>query len=171
MEKKFKVTCRVSIPHYHPGPDDDCSQFTKKRDLAQKDHWVTNEKKSIPELGGQEFTVVMPPRSYSFVELTVTAWHKLMKGKPFVFNEGPIQIKLRHFHCDVATGQKMGLKDGDHVSIEKKNGIRPGRLDNVLVRVDKWSVPEIHLDTDEANALLITDGEEIDLIIPLAPGV
>lgn len=113
----------------------------------------------------------MPPRAYGFVELTVTAWHKLMRGKPFIFNEGPIQIKLRHFHCDTATAEKMGLKNGDTVSIEKKTGLRPGRLDNVQIRVDTWSVPEVHLDTDEANALLIQDGEEIDLIIPLAPGV
>ena len=167
--KTFKVTCRVSIPHYHPGSNEDCSGFTKKRDLAQKDHWVANEKKFIPELS-QEFTVVMPPRKEAFVELTKTLWHKLMKGKELQFS-GPIQIKLRHFHCDADTAVEMGLKDGDLVSIQKTDGKRPGQLDNVVVRMDKWSTPEVHLDTDEANALFINDGDEVDLILPLAPSV
>ncbi len=167
-DKIYPVTCRVSVPHYHPGTQEYCGGYTKKRDLAQKDHWVANEKKFVPELG-MEFPVVMPPRSYACTEVTVTAWHKVKKGEPFVFNEGPIQIKLRHFHCDAATAEKMGLKNGDLVSIEKKTGLRPGRLDNVQIRVDTWSVPEVHLDTDEANALLIEDGERIELIVPRAP--
>lgn len=165
--KRFKVSCRVSVPHWHPGPNDDVSGYTKKRDLVQKDHWVSHEKKAIPDVG--EFPVVMPPRDTSYAEVTVTWWKKNRKGEPIVFS-GPVHVKPRHFHCSQATADKWGIKDRDIVWIEKTDGPRPGLLKNVLVRVDEWSVDEVHLDTDEANALLVNDLDEVDLIIPPASG-
>lgn len=57
----------------------------------------------------------------------------------------------------------MGLADQDLVKVQF-GGQRGGVLDNFIVRIkDDW-VPEIHLDTDEANALGLRDGEYGKLI-------
>lgn len=157
--KRYPVICRVSVRHYHPGPDFDLT-VTKKRDLSQGGHWATNEK---IESHGLKFTVVMPPRKKAFFEMSVTDWITRFGGQP-VFDEGEFQVKQRHFHCDAKTAEAWNLTDGQKVSVYK-GGRRAGRLDEVIVRIDPWSVPEVHLDTDEANALLIKDGEQVDLIV------
>lgn len=157
--QKHPVVCRVSARHYHPGPDF-AMEVTKKLDLSQGGHWATNEK---VESNGMRFTVVMPPRPKAFYEMSVTDWRQHLEGDP-VFDEGEYQVKQRHFHCDAKTASEWGLVDRQKVSIYK-GGRRAGRLDEVVVRIDPWSVPEVHLDTDEANALLIKDGDQVELII------
>jgi propanediol utilization protein len=155
----FSVICEVSARHYHPGKSSR-KRYIKKSGLSQKRHWVTKEK---VEIHGMRFGVVMPPRKEEVYEMSLTDWHMHMKGAPR-FN-GTFQIKLRHFHCDKRTAEKWGLRNGDRVSMYK-DGPRAGRLDNVVVRIDEWSVPRVHIDTDEANALFIQNGDRVLLILP-----
>ena len=64
-------------------------------------------------------------------------------------------VAARHVHMGPATRRSSGLKDQDLVKFAF-GGERGGVLDNFIVRLkDEW-VPEIHLDTDEANALGLT---------------
>ncbi|MCL2315526.1 MAG: PduL/EutD family phosphate acyltransferase [Actinomycetia bacterium] len=72
-------------------------------------------------------------------------------------------VAARHLHCGTAWAAQMGLRDQDLIRIEAP-GPRGGVLDNVIVRTkDEW-VPEIHLDTDEANALGLTGGARVRLV-------
>lgn len=157
-EKHYDVICEVSARHYHPSVDD--GSYSKKADLSQKDHWVANEK---VEAHGLSFSVVMPPRKEELYELSMTDWLTYIDKEP-QFEKGTFQVKLRHFHCDEETAQEWSLKDGDTVSIYK-DGARAGRLDNVLVRINDWATPRVHLDTDEANALNIKNGDTVMLIV------
>jgi propanediol utilization protein len=62
-------------------------------------------------------------------------------------------IAERHVHLPSRLLTVLGVEDGSYVQA-KIHGERPAILEGVLVRKgDENTVPEIHLDTDEANAL------------------
>jgi len=77
------------------------------------------------------------------------------KGAVYL-NEGCI-VARRHIHMSPANAAEYGVKDKDIVSTHI-NGPRGGVLSNTLVRVDQSFTLEMHIDTDEANALGITSG-------------
>lgn len=160
--KRYQVICEISARHHHPSEE---GEYTKKADLSQAGHWVSGDK---VEAEGMRFSVVLPPRKTAdgkgVFEVSLTDWYKNLEGEP-QFNAGTFQVKLRHLHCDQKTADEWGLTSGQKVSIEKRDGPRPGRFDNVDVRIDSWAVLRVHLDTDEANALYIKNGDTIDLII------
>ena len=73
-------------------------------------------------------------------------------------------VAARHLHCSDDFAASLGLKDQDLIKIAIP-GPRGGILDNVIVRTNPTWVPEIHLDTDEANALGATHGQIVRLVI------
>jgi putative phosphotransacetylase len=67
-------------------------------------------------------------------------------------------VAARHIHMGPDHARAWGLADQDRVRIAF-DGPRSGVLDNFIIRIkDEW-VPEIHLDTDEANALGLRTGD------------
>lgn len=74
-----------------------------------------------------------------------------------------IIVAHRHFHIDPKTAAKLKLKDKQLISIKTK-GLRSLIFNNVLVRIDSSFSPRIHLDTDEANAAGLKDGELGEII-------
>lgn len=67
-------------------------------------------------------------------------------------------VAARHIHMGPSHAQELGVADQDQVKVAF-TGQRGGVLDNFIIRVkDEW-VPEIHLDTDEANALGLRHGD------------
>jgi putative phosphotransacetylase len=165
--KTIKVPCSISARHVHLSHADYAAfvakhgEVTKKRDLSQGLHWATHEK---AQAYGLNFTIVMPPRDETAYELSLS--EAISHDVPFQFGKGLFQIKQRHLHCPQNSADELDLKDGDTVSIQM-DGSRAGRYDQVLVRVDRWaSMLEVHLDTDEANALGIKNGNLVDLLLP-----
>lgn len=77
------------------------------------------------------------------------------KGAVFL-KEGCI-IAKRHIHMSEEDSKKYGFKDNDVVDVQI-NSERGGVLSNVQVRVHKTYTLEMHIDTDEANALGIECG-------------
>ncbi len=65
---------------------------------------------------------------------------------------------LRHIHLTPEFAEKYNLKDKQFVSLQF-DGIRQIRFDKVLIRVSKDFYDEIHIDTDEANAGFIKNGD------------
>ncbi len=78
------------------------------------------------------------------------------KGAVYL-DEGCI-VAARHIHMSVPDANAAGLKDGDFVSVRMGNE-RGAVLENVKVRVDESFTTEMHIDTDEANACQIRQGE------------
>jgi putative phosphotransacetylase len=164
---KTKVICEVSNKHCHLSEAtirEKNLKLTKKKDISQPGQWVSNE---YFDDGTDHFRVVMPARASNQFELSLTDWvRRFGSEKDPVWKSGGepgYVVTLRHLHISDREAESMGLKDGDFVAIEKQ-GIRAGRLDKVLVRVDPHFAFRVHLDTDEGNALAIKNGEEIDLI-------
>jgi putative phosphotransacetylase len=64
--------------------------------------------------------------------------------------KGVIQA-ARHIHMTPADGERLGVEDRQWVMV-RVGGKRGIIFDDVLVRVNKSYVLDMHLDTDEANA-------------------
>lgn len=83
------------------------------------------------------------------------------KGSVFL-NEGCI-IANRHIHMTPADAKKYGVVDNDVVDVEIQNS-KPTRYYNVQVRVREDFETEMHIDTDDANAAAIRQGDHVEII-------
>ncbi|MBU0547089.1 MAG: phosphate propanoyltransferase [Patescibacteria group bacterium] len=90
------------------------------------------------------------------------------KGTPGAFLIGPkgkVKIKRgiinawRHIHCNLQEAKKLGIKNGDLVSVKTK-GTGSVTFHNVMVRVGENYKLSMHLDADEGNAARITQKGE-----------
>ena len=73
-------------------------------------------------------------------------------------------IAQRHIHMSPADAEKYGVKNRQVVGVQAP-GERGGLLSNVPVRVDPSFTTEMHIDTDEANALGIHNGMMLEIIL------
>ena len=71
--------------------------------------------------------------------------------------EGSI-IAQRHIHMAPEDAKRFGVADGEKVDV-RIEGPRPTTFNDTVVRVRDDFVLEMHLDTDEANALGPTQGQ------------
>ena len=58
---------------------------------------------------------------------------------------------------------RFGVKDGDRVSVEV-GGIKPGIMGNVLIRVSETSALDMHIDTDDGNAFMLSQGQRLRIL-------
>ncbi|MFW6237823.1 MAG: phosphate propanoyltransferase [Halanaerobiales bacterium] len=133
----------------------------------------------------EKVRVLGPVREETQVEISITDSYKLgvepvirksgnLEGTPGVKLYGPrgkvelskgVIVAARHLHLSGETAKIFGLQDGDRIEVEKK-GVRPIIFRDVIVRVSPDYFLEFHIDTDEANAANIKNG---DLLI-MRPG-
>lgn len=126
--------------------------------------------------------VMGPNRSATQVELSRTDCFALGVKAPMAQSghldaAGPIQIEGpagrvtkehavivagRHIHMGPDDAAKLGLVDQDRVSVVF-DGERGGRLDHFLVRVKDSYILELHLDTDEGNAIGAKTGDYVTI--------
>lgn len=83
------------------------------------------------------------------------------KGSIFL-NECCI-IANRHIHMPPHLADKYGVKDNDLVDVEVETN-KPTRFYNVQVRVHESFTPEMHIDTDDANACALKTGDVIKIL-------
>ena len=74
-------------------------------------------------------------------------------------------IARRHIHLSDVTAEKLGVKNGDLMDL-RIHGPRPTTLHDILVRVKAGWFTEVHLDTDEGNAVGLRSGQTGTLIVP-----
>ncbi|MBQ7975982.1 MAG: phosphate propanoyltransferase [Clostridia bacterium] len=83
------------------------------------------------------------------------------KGSVYL-KEGVI-IANRHIHLTPDYAASQGIKDNDYVDVEV-DGIKPTKFFDVQVRVrDDFNV-EMHIDTDDANAAGIRNGDRVKIL-------
>ena len=83
------------------------------------------------------------------------------KGSIFL-NECCI-IANRHIHLPPYLAEKYGVRDNDLVDVEVQTG-KPTKFFNVQVRVHESFTPEMHIDTDDANACALKTGDVIKIL-------
>lgn len=155
-------------------------QLHKLKDLYQPGEFAAEEQVTIQSAYGEisRVRVLGPIRTYIQVKISKTD-SRLLKITPPVQtssdikNSSPITIigpkgsvsldegciiANRHIHFETQEAENMGLKNGDLVSVEVKSE-KSATLHDVHCRVsDKYRL-EMHIDTDDANTLLLSGGE------------
>ena len=194
LQKKgdgFQVPVGVSNRHIHLTQADVETlfgpgyQLTKKKDLMGG-QFAANECCTIVGLklrAIENVRVLGPTRKKTQVEVSQTDARMLGVKVPvresgdvagsapiaIVGPKGAIYLKegcivaARHIHMSPADAQRAGLSDGDYVSVTVDNE-RGTTFDHVKIRVDESFTLEMHIDTDEANASEIKQGDYVTII-------
>ncbi|MCR5486164.1 MAG: phosphate propanoyltransferase [Lachnospiraceae bacterium] len=188
---RMKVPVGVSARHIHLtkehvevlfGPG---YELTKKKDLMGG-QFAAAEQCTIVGLklrAIENVRILGPVRKASQVEISATDARTLGVNAPLresgdikgsapislvgpkgvlYLNEGCI-VAARHIHMNPKEAQAAGLKDGDYVSVRMGNE-RGAVLDHVKIRVDASFSLEMHIDTDEANACQISQGDIAEIL-------
>ena len=184
----MKINIGVSARHVHLSNEDlkilfgEDYELTVKVPLSQPGQYACNEQVTLkgPKGNIERVRVLGPVRGESQVEISKTDSFALGINPP-VRNSGDLEgaalvkiigpkgevevpaaiIASRHVHATKEDAIKYGFLDKEFVSIKVK-GEKAGILENVYVRVNDSFSYEVHLDTDDANAFLIKNGDEAE---------
>ncbi|MFZ5949245.1 MAG: phosphate propanoyltransferase [Candidatus Rifleibacteriota bacterium] len=189
--KSGMIPCGVSNRHAHISQADLETIFgqgyklTPMKDLSQPAQFAAEECITIVGPKGiiEKVRILGPVRPATQVEISTTDCFKL-GVKPFVRDSGDtagtpgcivigpkgavtlkegVIVASRHLHISDKDAEKFGLKDMDRISI-KSNGPKSVVFNNVLVRASNKFALDFHLDTDEANAAGIKNGDMVEII-------
>jgi acetate kinase len=155
-------------------------ELTPRAPLAQPGQFASEEQLSLIGPRGRidRVRVLGPVRNKTQVEISRTEEYRLgidapvrmsgdLGGSPGLILEGTEgQVRLeegvicaqRHMHMTPEDALRFGLRDGDVVSI-RVEGERSVVFGDVAIRVSPKFKLEMHLDTDEANAAQVSNGD------------
>lgn len=186
----MNIKIGVSARHMHISKEDlefffkEGYQLTPERSLTQEGEYASTTKlKIIGPKGELNVRVLGPVRKYTQIEISKTDAFAIGVNPP-VRNSGDLEgshpiiitdgikelykeqgliIATRHIHISKEDLNKYNLKEGQLVKV-KINGIKGGTLDNVYVKSGDNYNFELHIDTDDANANLINNGDIGEII-------
>jgi len=160
-------------------------QLTKLKDLMQPGEFASKEKVILRGKKGEisDVRVLGPLRKFTQVEISMTdAIHfgvnaplrvsGDIKGSSPITVIGPAgQLDLkegciiakRHIHFSTKDAEIFQVKNGEILKV-KTEGERGLIFDNVVARVREDMALEFHIDTDEANAAGIKNGDKVFLL-------
>ena len=161
-------------------------ELTPIKDLSQPGQYACKETLTLigpSQRAIESVRVLGPIRGKSQVEISMTDSY-VLKVKPPVRESGNIVgsapiiivgpkgivelkegciIANRHIHMSPSDAEKFGVKDCDVVTVDVC-GKRPARWFGVQVRVHKDFRLEMHVDTDDANAVGIGNGSKVKIV-------
>ena len=185
----MNISVGVSNRHVHLNMDDYKLLFgdiplTKRNDLTQPGMYACNEVVTIKgeKRSIENVRVLGPFRSYTQVEVSKTDSYTLGVNPP-VRNSGDLDgaalitiigpkgeitknaciIATRHIHVDKNIRKKHNLEEVEKVSVKIK-GEKGGIIENVYLKDSDEAFFELHLDTDDANAHLLKQGDEVEIV-------
>ncbi len=160
--------------------------LTEKRELSQPGQYLCEERVELigPKKSIGNVSVLGPTRPENQVEISLTDARTLgveapirmsgdVKGSGAVTVKGPCgEIVLeegviaaqRHIHMIPETAEKLGVKDGQVVSV-KVTGEREVTFGATVIRVSPKFADAMHIDTDEANAVALPRNAEGEIIL------
>ncbi|MDR1293297.1 MAG: phosphate propanoyltransferase [Clostridiales Family XIII bacterium] len=187
----YKAGIGVSNKHLHLSDEHLAALFgeghalTPKKQLVQPGQFAAEETVDVvgPKGSIKGLRVIGPTRPQTQVELAVTDARGVgltppvvesghLKGTPGAKLIGPmgevdldegVMVALRHIHLNPAQAEEAGLKDQDVVDVVT-HGLRPLIFNDVVIRSGPAHEREFHIDTDEANAAGLTNGDEAEII-------
>jgi len=161
------------------GPGAALSRF---RDLKQPGQYASHEKIDVVGPQGKVLGVRLlgPCRAKTQIEVSLTEAVTLGLRPPLresgdlggsaplrlvgprgtlAVREGLI-ISRRHLHCSPAEAQSLGVANGEVVRVRVgRGGERETVFEQIVVRLSDQFSLELHLDTDEANAAGVKNGD------------
>jgi len=162
-------------------------ELTPIKDLSQPGQYACKETLTLigPSMRPIENVRVLGPvRKASQVEISLTDSF-VLKVKPPVRESGDIAgsapvtivgpkgivelkegciIANRHIHMHTSDAVKYGVKDGDYIDVDAFQGTRKTRWYGVQVRVRDDFALEMHVDTDDANAVGYKNGYKVTVV-------
>lgn len=185
----LKIRVGVSNRHIHLSESDYKFLFGEipfgvKNYLTQDGEFASNFKVTLKTSKNEikDVRVIGPLRNRTQVEISKTDAYFLGINPPvrmsgdldgaedilIVYGDKELECKEacilahRHIHVNNTDAKELGFYDGKSVSIVS-NGDRCAVLNNVLIKVKDSYNLELHLDTDEANALGLKNGDIVEL--------
>lgn len=176
-----QVLVEISARHVHVSQEDLETLFGKgyaltvKKELSQPGQFACEERVKVIGTKGEfpAVSILGPCRKDTQVELSLTDARSIGVAAPvresgdiegsgvckLVGPAGEVELTKgviaakRHIHATTADAEKMGLTNGEIVSVEipTSNG-RNLTFGDVVVRVSDSYALAMHIDTDEANA-------------------
>lgn len=187
----MKVPVGISARHIHVTEEHfkilfgSEANLHNKKDLKQPGQFASEETVSIASEKGKidRVRVLGPLRSYTQVELSKTDAIKLGLTPPvrdsgklegsapitIIGPKGTLPLKqgcilaTRHIHISAKEAQNLGLIEEHPIKV-KVNSEKGGILDNVHIKITQEAYFEIHLDTDDANAFLLNQNDEVEIL-------
>ena len=186
----YEIPVGISNRHIHLTKEDLETLFgagyelTHLKDLSQPGQYACKETLTIvgPSMRPIEGVRVLGPlRKASQVEISVTDSY-VLKVKPPVRESGKLEgsapitiigpkgiVKLsegciianRHIHMSPDEAAHFGVKDNDYIDVDAMSGTKRTRWFDVQVRVHKDFRLEMHVDTDDANAVGFKNGSTV----------
>ncbi len=189
MVIKMKIQLGISNRHIHLTKEDYEILFgnailTKRNDLVQPNEYASTSVVTIegPKNKIEKVRVLGPFRPYTQVEVSTTDTYKLGINKvvrtsgdledaetlTIIGPQGSITrkcaiIATRHIHINQEDVKKHNL-DPNKLYKVKINTEKGAILENIHLKVTENAVLELHLDTDDANACLLAQKDEVELI-------
>lgn len=189
-----RLVVNISARHAHVTPADleilygPGAKLSVMKNLYQDGEFAANE--TVTVIGPRQriipgVRILGPCRNYTQLELSFTDGISLgidlpvrksgdHRDTPGCYLQGPkgiLELKAgviraeRHVHVGDADCQYYGIKDGDRVNL-KIHGDCPTTLEGLLVRHSPKFKLEVHLDTDEGNAVNLTKASLVELVKP-----
>jgi len=156
-------------------------QLTHKHPLSQPGQFAAHESVTLigPKRSIENVRIVGPPREANQVEITRTDEFHLgldapvrvsgeLKNTPGITLAGPhgsVQLPRgvicshRHLHMTPQDARSWGVAHGDSVNIAIDSEGRDLEFRDVIIRVSDNYKLEMHIDTDEANAAELNNGD------------
>ncbi len=149
-------------------------ELTKKKSLSQPGQFACEERVTVVGSKGEfkGISILGPVRKATQIELSATDARSIGIAAPLresgdvagsgackiigpageiEITEGVIVAK-RHIHATPAEAEKLGVKDGEVVSVKIGTDGRSLIFGDVVVRVNENYALAMHIDTDESNA-------------------
>lgn len=181
-----KVLVETSARHVHVTKEDlavlfgEGYELTKKKDLSQPGQYACNERVAVvgPKSSFPAVSILGPVRNATQVEISASDARSIGVSAPvresgdiagsgackivgpngeIEINEGVIVAK-RHIHMTPADAAEFGVEDKQVVSVKIDSDERSLVFGDVVVRVRDDFALAMHIDTDEANAVLAPAG-------------
>jgi putative phosphotransacetylase len=160
-------------------------ELSVAKELSQPGEFASNEtlKVSGPKGEFPAVRILGPVRNFTQLEISKTDSFALGVKAP-IRSSGNIEvtpgIKLtgphgeleinkgvivaeRHIHMTPEDAATFGVSDGEYVSV-KSEGDRSLVFNKVLIRVKETYALDMHIDTDEANASGLKNGDQVEIV-------
>lgn len=185
-----EIPVGISNRHIHLTKEDMETLFGKDyeltpiKDLSQPGQYACKETLTLigPSMRSIEGVRVLGPlRKKSQVEISVTDSF-VLKVKPPVRESGKTEgsapitiigpkgivnlkegciIANRHIHMSPDDAARFGVNDGDYINVDAFSGTKRTRWFDVQIRVNENFRLEMHVDTDDANAVGFKNGSTV----------
>lgn len=187
-----RIPVAVSARHAHLskktlqalfGPD---FELMPRKALSQPGQFAAEETVTLVGPRGklENVRLMGPPREVDQIEISRSDEYVLgvdapvrisgdLANTPGITVEGPrgrVQLASglitarRHIHMSPRDAERFGVRDYDVVDVRIDGAERSLTFNDVMVRVDPSYALELHLDTDEANAAGVSQGDTAEIV-------